>query len=280
MSAGGENIKLIPGEPQQRKKTRQAGRMAGGVTVVVESSGSRSRISRRRCRKRQFVRVSRSVRVSTDETSAVVEEMTRRRLTNRRFTTGRRYSGTDADPAASLLLAPHQQQQKQEQQLNRQNIKSDCSKMVLWEGQQEQQKRRRVSPATTTNNKINRRLCSRPRYNVYFASGAKILYAASLLCALAVLSSDLGSSVVSAAAAATSSSFNLNNETVFSEDGEFGASRRSDGGGHFTPMWAVEVPGGIEVADDVARHHGFINHGRVSDQRGDFAADEYVYLYT
>lgn len=34
--------------------------------------------------------------------------------------------------------------------------------------------------------------------------------------------------------------------------------------GHYVPMWAVEIPGGIQVADDVARHHGFINHGRVS----------------
>lgn len=39
---------------------------------------------------------------------------------------------------------------------------------------------------------------------------------------------------------------------------------RSSSGGHYTPMWAVEIPGGMEVADDVARHHGFINHGRVS----------------
>lgn len=31
-----------------------------------------------------------------------------------------------------------------------------------------------------------------------------------------------------------------------------------------TNHWAVEVPDGDRVADDVARRHGFINHGKVS----------------
>lgn len=37
--------------------------------------------------------------------------------------------------------------------------------------------------------------------------------------------------------------------------------------GHYTPMWAVQIPGGEEVADNVARHHGFVNHGRVSERK-------------
>lgn len=33
---------------------------------------------------------------------------------------------------------------------------------------------------------------------------------------------------------------------------------------HYTPTWAVHVPGGKEAADAVAWDHGFINHGEVS----------------
>ena len=30
----------------------------------------------------------------------------------------------------------------------------------------------------------------------------------------------------------------------------------------YTNSWAVEVRGGVEVADELARKHGFINHGQ------------------
>lgn len=33
---------------------------------------------------------------------------------------------------------------------------------------------------------------------------------------------------------------------------------------HYTPTWAVHVPGGKEAADAVAGDHGFINLGEVS----------------
>lgn len=33
---------------------------------------------------------------------------------------------------------------------------------------------------------------------------------------------------------------------------------------HYTPTWAVHVPGGKEAADGVAWDHGFINLGEVS----------------
>lgn len=36
---------------------------------------------------------------------------------------------------------------------------------------------------------------------------------------------------------------------------------------HYTAMWAVHIPGGELVADEVARRHGFVNYGRVSDLR-------------
>ena len=32
----------------------------------------------------------------------------------------------------------------------------------------------------------------------------------------------------------------------------------------FSNSWAVEVRGGPEVADDLARKHGFVNRGQVS----------------
>ena len=32
----------------------------------------------------------------------------------------------------------------------------------------------------------------------------------------------------------------------------------------YTNSWAVEIPGGRAVADDVARRHGFLNMGQVS----------------
>lgn len=32
----------------------------------------------------------------------------------------------------------------------------------------------------------------------------------------------------------------------------------------FSNSWAVEIHGGLEVADDVAKKHGFINKGQVS----------------
>lgn len=34
---------------------------------------------------------------------------------------------------------------------------------------------------------------------------------------------------------------------------------------HYTPTWAVHVPGGKEAADAVASDNGFINLGEVSD---------------
>lgn len=35
--------------------------------------------------------------------------------------------------------------------------------------------------------------------------------------------------------------------------------------GHYTRQWAVHILGGPEVADAVARDHGFINMGQVID---------------
>ncbi|KAG7300213.1 hypothetical protein JYU34_015771 [Plutella xylostella] len=32
---------------------------------------------------------------------------------------------------------------------------------------------------------------------------------------------------------------------------------------HYTPTWAVHVPGGREAADAVANEHGFVNLGEV-----------------
>ena len=32
----------------------------------------------------------------------------------------------------------------------------------------------------------------------------------------------------------------------------------------YTNSWAVEVRGGVEVADELARKHGFVNAGEVS----------------
>lgn len=111
------------------------------------------------------------------------------------------------------------------------------------------------------------------------------------LCLLFVCGSDLGKLVScspSIGSGSSGNSFNLNGtrkEVVWSgsrrgEEGIYGGSvggRAAVGeeildeleqqvptGGHFTPMWAVEIPGGSEVADSVARHHGFVNHGRVS----------------
>lgn len=36
---------------------------------------------------------------------------------------------------------------------------------------------------------------------------------------------------------------------------------------HYTQQWAVHVEGGSKIADEVARDHGFINHGLVSCHR-------------
>lgn len=33
----------------------------------------------------------------------------------------------------------------------------------------------------------------------------------------------------------------------------------------YTNTWAVHVPGGPTVADGIAKKHGFINHGQVSN---------------
>lgn len=33
---------------------------------------------------------------------------------------------------------------------------------------------------------------------------------------------------------------------------------------HYTQQWAVHIEGGAKIADEVARDHGFINHGVVS----------------
>lgn len=47
-----------------------------------------------------------------------------------------------------------------------------------------------------------------------------------------------------------------------------GDDQRSPVGGEFyTNSWAVEVAGGRAVADDVARHHGFVNVGQVREFR-------------
>lgn len=79
---------------------------------------------------------------------------------------------------------------------------------------------------------------------------AKMLLAAALCLLLAL--SDLGKLVSASPSRGGSFNFNATHE-------EAQAAR-----GHFTPMWAVRIPGGEAVADHVARHHGFTNHGRVS----------------
>lgn len=71
----------------------------------------------------------------------------------------------------------------------------------------------------------------------------------------------------------TVSSFNINatmndENDVLPQDESSSSDSSSNKAGHYVPMWAVEIPGGIQVADDVARHHGFINHGRVSVSGG------------
>ena len=35
------------------------------------------------------------------------------------------------------------------------------------------------------------------------------------------------------------------------------------GSGHYTPTWAVHIPGGENVANQIALDHGFINLGKV-----------------
>lgn len=32
---------------------------------------------------------------------------------------------------------------------------------------------------------------------------------------------------------------------------------------HYTPQWAVHIPGGTDVADRIAAKHGFVNRGKV-----------------
>ncbi|XP_063627129.1 furin-like protease 1 isoform X2 [Cydia splendana] len=39
---------------------------------------------------------------------------------------------------------------------------------------------------------------------------------------------------------------------------------------HYTPTWAVHVPGGVTAADDVARDHGFVNLGEIFDNHYHF----------
>lgn len=119
------------------------------------------------------------------------------------------------------------------------------------------------------------RLCNsspvcRPRFTSRSGAVAtKLFHAAAVLCLLFVFSSDLvGNQVLPrVAAGSVSGGFSLNS-TQFGSSGIVddapGNESQRRSGGHYTPMWAVDIPGGIEVADDVARHHGFINHGRVS----------------
>lgn len=51
---------------------------------------------------------------------------------------------------------------------------------------------------------------------------------------------------------------------------------------HYTATWAVHVPGGVEAADAVARDHGFVNLGEVSNAKWNFfkfglaAANKYI----
>ena len=42
-------------------------------------------------------------------------------------------------------------------------------------------------------------------------------------------------------------------------------------GALFTDLWAVHVNGGDEVANEVARRHGFINRGQVSLEKPFFS---------
>lgn len=88
----------------------------------------------------------------------------------------------------------------------------------------------------------------------------KMLYA--VLCLLFVFS-NVGKLVsCSPSSRSISSSFNFNateEEAVVVADEEEQVTR-----GHYTPMWAVQIPGGEEVANNVARHHGFVNYGKVS----------------
>lgn len=88
----------------------------------------------------------------------------------------------------------------------------------------------------------------------------KMLYA--VLCLLFVFS-NVGKLVsCSPSSRSISSSFNFNateEDAVVVADEEEQVTR-----GHYTPMWAVQIPGGEEVANNVARHHGFVNYGKVS----------------
>lgn len=88
----------------------------------------------------------------------------------------------------------------------------------------------------------------------------KMLYA--VLCLLFVFS-NLGKLVSCSPSSRSIGSFNFNataeDAVVVVGDEEEQVTR-----GHYTPMWAVQIPGGAEVAENVARHHGFVNHGRVS----------------
>ncbi|ERL94288.1 hypothetical protein D910_11569 [Dendroctonus ponderosae] len=34
---------------------------------------------------------------------------------------------------------------------------------------------------------------------------------------------------------------------------------------HYTQQWAVHIPGGSQVAEEVAADHGFVNHGLAGD---------------
>lgn len=115
------------------------------------------------------------------------------------------------------------------------------------------------------------RLCNsspvrHPRFASSSRSVATKLFHAAVLCLLFVFSSDLvgsGNQVLlpRVAAGSVSGGFSLNSSGI---DGASPGSEGSQRSGQYTAMWAVDIPGGIEVADDVARHHGFINHGRVS----------------
>ncbi|KAL1493217.1 hypothetical protein ABEB36_011313 [Hypothenemus hampei] len=40
---------------------------------------------------------------------------------------------------------------------------------------------------------------------------------------------------------------------------------------HYTQQWAVHIPGGSQIADEVARDHGFINHGLIFEDHYFFA---------
>lgn len=108
------------------------------------------------------------------------------------------------------------------------------------------------------------RLCSSSSSSTSSRSRQKMFFA--VLCLLFLFSSDLGWLCVTAGSASSIFSFNASESVPWVAAASAAEERRTSRSpsGHFTPMWAVEIPGGVEVADDVARHHGFINHGRVS----------------